>query len=189
MVAKKDQNADIIPARGAEITDQFLRGIGKVSGDAFEDAMRLAEQIYGEVGNFADEMGNGFAVLKDKTQLVGVKSLFLRWRWHDGDFGDFVSAAVVTATGGRYVINDGSSGIAAQLRDYEQEHPGKDGGMVAYYGLRESSYSTCKACGKPRDSRTDECFNTLSNGSVCGDTDTARGTESTFYIDLTGEAA
>jgi hypothetical protein len=161
------------------ITDAFMRNLGNISGNAFDDAMALAKDIIGEdVKSFADEMGTGFAILakEDKAQLIGVQSLFLKWRFTDGDFGRYVNVAVLTQDGRKLILNDGSSGICQQLWDYTKT-TAKDNYMLAKRGLRESTYATCGNCGKPRDTREDEC-------AVCHDDDTKRGVGSTYYIDL-----
>ena len=179
-----EENGAILPAKAGEITDGFLRSVGNLSGDAFTDALDLVTTVYGDVKEASEELGNGFGILSDKSVLVGKEMLIISWKWHDGDHGPFVSAPVVTRDGGRYILNDGSTGIAGQLRVYENA-TGRDGGLRVKQGLRVSSYSTCPGCSLPRDSRTEECENTLKNGTKCGDTDTARGTGETYYIDLT----
>jgi len=168
----------------ANMNDDTLRGIGS-SGDAFADALALAEAAFGSVETVTEIMGNGFALLPkdDKGKLVGNKLLFLKWGFNDGDFGLFCSVAVVTADGQKYIVNDGSSGICGQLHQYTIKS-GRFGGLVAPRGLRESTYSTCVSCGKPRSQFDETCSNVLDNGSACGNTDTKRGTGTTYYIDL-----
>jgi hypothetical protein len=158
--------------------DDALRGV-----DSFAAALALAEQTYGDVLSFSGEMGNGFRILQDKAQLVSVRCLFLNWRFSEGDFGVFVSAAVVTEDGSKYIVNDGSTGMYADLMEYSAR-TGRFGGMVADNGLRVSEYATCTGCNSPRPSRVEVCTNTLHNGSVCGDTDTGRGLSTTYYVDL-----
>lgn len=166
-----------------ELTDDVLRGIGE-TGNAFEDAMAVASQLYGDVKEFAEEMGTGFQLTQDKSILVGKKFLALKWNFNSqGDYGVFVSLACITPDGAKLIINDGSTGICTQLREYSIK-TGRFGGMVAPRGLRESSYTTCKGCGQPRTRFDETCENTLGNGSQCGNTDTDRGTGNTYYIDL-----
>lgn len=188
MVAKRNDNqvaeneprgtARMVSGIGETVvTDEFMRSLGKVSGNAFDDAMALAQQITGEsVKSFADEMGNGFAILKDKAKLIGVRCLFLKWRFTDGDFGRFVNVAVLTPDGSKYIVNDGSTGIGDQLYQFTQD-TGKDAFYLADNGLRESTYATCQNCGRPRPSTDDEC-------GTCHDTGTGRGNGTTYYIDL-----
>lgn len=165
-----------------ELSDDVMRQIGS-TGDAFADAMAIAEQLYGSVKEVQEEFGSGFQLTSEKNSLVGKKFLLLKWNFTQGDYGVFVSAAVVTADGAKLIINDGSTGICHQLRDFSMK-TGRFGGFVAPRGLRTSSYTTCKSCGKPRSNFDEVCANVLNNGSACGDTDTGRGTGETYYLDL-----
>lgn len=169
-----------------ELTDDVLRGIGE-TGNAFEDAMQIAQQLYGQVKELSEDFGNGFQLLTDKSQLAGKKFLLLKWNFSSGEYAMFVTARVVTAEpingGHKFIINDGSTGICSQLHDYSMRE-GKFGGYVATRGLRSSSYATCKACGKPRTSFDEICEGMLPNGTRCGDARSERGTGETFYLDL-----
>lgn len=166
----------------AALTDDVLRNIGS-TGDAFADALAIAEQLYGTVPAISEEFGNGFSIVEDKGVLVGKKFLLLKWGFSQGDFGVFCSAAVVTADGGKYILNDGSTGICDTLREFSTRTQ-RYGGFVAQRGLRVSQYATCKACGKPRSSLDDTCSNILGNGSECADSSVERGTGQTFYLDM-----
>jgi hypothetical protein len=169
----------IISDTSVSLSDDSLREV-----TTFEEALALAEQTYGNVLSFSDEMGNGFKILQDKSKLVGVRALFLNWRFSEGNFGTFVSAAVVTSdTNEKWILNDGGSGIHADLMEYSAR-TGRFGGMIAPNGLRVSEYTTCNSCNAPRPSRLEVCTNTLHNGSKCGDTDTGRGISTTHYVDL-----
>lgn len=165
-----------------ELTDDVLRQIGG-TGDAFADAMQIAEQLYGEVRSVAEDFGSGFQLTPDKNELVGKKFVLLKWSFTQGDFGVFASAALVTADGKKLIINDGSTGLCEQLRQYSIK-TGKFGGYVAPRGLRTSSYATCKGCGQPRSAFDEICTGTLVNGSQCGDASVDRGTGQTYYLDL-----
>jgi hypothetical protein len=160
------------------ITDDILRGI-----DSFDAAIAAATAVFGDVLSFSDEMGNGFRILQDKNLLVGKRCVFMHWRFSEGDFGVFVSAAVVTTEGEKYIVNDGGAGIHADLMEYSAR-TGRFGGMLAPNGLRVSEYTTCNGCNGPRLARVETCTNTLHNGSVCGDTDAGRGMSTTHYVDL-----
>lgn len=172
----------VIHDSSAGITDDVLRGIG-YSGDAFADALAAAEAAYGTVQSIAEEFGNGFAVLKDKSVLVGKKFLMLKWGFSQGDYGMFASVAVVTVDGGKYILNDGSTGICRDLHTFSVQH-GRYGGFIAENGLRVSQYATCVSCGRPRSSLDDDvCAVILPNGSECGDASTQRGSGETYYLD------
>jgi hypothetical protein len=108
----------------------------------FNAAVALVEQEFGGIAVASEEMGDGFTLLltEDKIRLVGVPLMFLRWDFHLGETtGEFVSAHVVTKDGGRYIINDGSTGIHAQLWAYTEKHQ-RQGGLFVEKGLRKSDY-------------------------------------------------
>lgn len=67
----------------------------------------------------AGALGNGFTLLKseEKTKLLGVDMFILEWQKRiDLDTnGEFYSLMVLTRDGKKYIVNDGSTGIAAQL--------------------------------------------------------------------------
>lgn len=109
---------------------------------SFDDALRLMEETYGEgaVALASDALGDGFSLLEEKDQLIGVPCAFISWRESLGDFGPFVAARVVTQDNRKVVIIDGGSGIYAQLSEFSQKF-GRDGGLVARKGLRRSDYT------------------------------------------------
>lgn len=188
---ESDEVTGMVVPKSGRISDETLSMIGNTdfgTGDAFADAMAIAEGVYGEIHNAGEVLGNGFALLDDKSKLVGKALLALYWTFHPGDYGQFVSIAVVTAEKidghQKFIVNDGSTGICAQLDAYTTTHDGRNGGLAVRQGLRESTYATCKGCERPRPSDVDVCENTLSNGTQCGNNDTTRGTGETYYLDL-----
>jgi hypothetical protein len=121
----------------------------------FEDAARLLYMAGIETVEAGQVLGDGFALLKDegKARLVGVPILLLEWDFYPGDFGDtFVAIRLVArnpdGTAGKYIINDGSTGIAKMLKDYTNR-TGMAAGLVVRNGLRPSSYTFCEACARP----------------------------------------
>lgn len=115
---------------------------------SFEDALRLAADTYGGVvaAHEAEDLGDGFrlATEEDKKRLVGVPLMLLDWTFREGDYTDqYVSImAVAQMEGGvigKYIINDGSTGIRVQLREYQDE-TGRTGGLMVRNGLRMSEY-------------------------------------------------
>jgi hypothetical protein len=150
--------------------DADLRGIG-----SYEDALALAEEINGNVIDIAEELGSGFALLDDKNKLVGEEFVLIQWRFSSGDYGMFVSAGLVTKTGKKYIINDGSSGIRDMLLEFSQSTK-RFGGMKVPRGLRESTYATCFECGVPMTTDEPEC-------TKCGYVGEKRGKGQTFYLD------
>lgn len=124
-----------------------LRGI-----QSFEDAANLAAAMFGEVPEVSAMLGDGFALLstEDKARLVGVPLILLQWDFYPGDFGgNFATIRVVArnedGSAGKYVVNDGSSGIAEMLALYTKR-TGKNGGLMARHGFRESTYPFCNDC-------------------------------------------
>lgn len=131
----QEDNSDVAIARRMW-SDNDLREIG-----SFEDAIAAAGP---NVYDSADEIGSGFRVLEDKDQLLKVPFFALEWRFNPGkyvnDYGektDFVSITLVTKYNDKYILNDGSTGIAAQLRDFS-DRTGAYGGLMCRNGLRVS---------------------------------------------------
>lgn len=96
------------------------------------------------------ELGGGFHLVKkdDKSKFEGVPFVILYFRINDKwRYGAGVSMMIQTAVpvvfdGERYerfIINDGSTGIAQQLFDYKVA-TGKQGPILCKRGLRSSTY-------------------------------------------------
>ncbi len=145
-------NTGEIVSAGPQYDDEALRAI-----ESFDDAMALAIQTVGDIETADSALGNGFALLDNKATLVGAPSMFLSWTFNNGDFGEFVSAHVVARNesgGGRKVIiNDGSTGIYQQLRDYT-DRTGRQGGLFVRKGLRQSVYDYTDDKGNKRPATT-----------------------------------
>lgn len=130
------------------LSDDDLRNI-----DSFEAAVEAVQGILGaEVVDAAEVLGNGFTILEDKDTLIGKPCLFLSWNFNesdtirreDGSKGVFVSATVVVKVNRegaveRYIVNDGGTGICAQLQDYSIR-TGSTAGLLVRKGLRRSDY-------------------------------------------------
>lgn len=169
--AKAAATEIVLPTRA---TDDQLRAIG-----SFDDAIRLAAEIHGDVINAAEEMGTGFTVLDsdDKGILEGVELLFQGWSFNKGTKSEmFVSAEVVTRDGRKFIVNDSSAGIYAQLKDLSAR-TARFGGLYVPKGLSASVYEVCMECHRPNPISNDECPH-------CEATGNARGKGTTFYIDL-----
>lgn len=158
------------------IADSELREI-----DSYEDAVRLAEQIHGSVDDIAKELGTGFAILEDKDKLVDTEFVVVTFRLNSGDYGVFMSVAVVTRGGDKFIMNDGSAGIMKQLMEWAQEKR-KFGGLKVPNGLRKSDYDTCPACDKPRSTQEETCPH-----FGCGDTQVSRHKGISYYLDTGAE--
>jgi hypothetical protein len=112
--------------------------------DTFDAALALVQSEFGDVADATEELGDGFALVKDKDELVGKPMILIEWSFRPGDFGTFVSIrAMVRESNGtarKVVFNDGSTGIADMLADWTKRHDGRNGGMVVPKGLRVSTY-------------------------------------------------
>lgn len=146
--------------------------------ESFDQAYALAAEAYGGVVDASELLGTGFDVLNsdEKKQLVNVPFIVLDSRIHEGEQGQFCSLVAVTEKGARYIINDGSTGIYAQVQRLRNK-TGKDGGWLIRHGLRDSEYPTCKNCGKPHPTKVTKCM-------VCQDDSADRGVGRTFYLDV-----
>lgn len=152
----------------------------------FETALKKVQETYGPVVKASETLGNGFALLsnQDKAKLAGKPFLLLFWTFNPGDFGDyFVSCAAMTSDGQKFILNDGSSGIYTQLREFSIEHDGRQGGLLVEGGLRMSQYATCSSCDRPRNKMQAVCTNLLGNGSQCGDKSEERHSGETAYLE------
>lgn len=85
-------------------------------------------------------------ILSDKMVLVGLPFVIVKWNFYQGDVGEFVSAWVLTKTNDRLIMNDGSTGIYAQLRALT-DATGQDSGLICRHGLRVSEYDWTKPDG------------------------------------------
>lgn len=172
-MATKKNDEDVKAVAVVErFNDDTLRGIKSA-----EDAMRLITETYGGYVDITEELGSGFSLLedRDKARLVGRPFIIVQVQFSQGTFGEFVSASLVTLdTNDRVIMNDGSTGICAQLRSLV-DRLGRMGGFHVPKGLRESSYATCKRCGSPRLPSAEVC--------ICGDDSTDRSQGTTYYLE------
>lgn len=86
-------------------------------------------------------------ILSDKNVLVGVPFLAVHWEFHEGEFGEFVSMWVLAENDARYIVNDGSTGIYAQLRELTDKD-GQTSMLMCKHGLRASDYDATLQNGK-----------------------------------------
>jgi hypothetical protein len=135
-------------------TDQALSNI-----DGFEAAMAALEDAGVGYESISD-YGTGFTVI-DKERLVGVPFVALEWRFNASDMSEagFVSVAVVTKHGEKFVINDGSTGIREQLQNITalratRNHKTPQAGLLVPGGLTVSSYTYTDDKGKQIPART-----------------------------------
>jgi hypothetical protein len=119
-----------------EFTNEELSAL-----NSFDDALALLRDKVGEenVGVADRDLGDGFKLLENKDILIGVPFLLVTWSFHNGDHGEFVSAKLMTQEGQKYILNDGSTGIWDQLKQYS-EKKGVPAGLFCMKGLRRSNY-------------------------------------------------
>lgn len=107
------------------------------------DASKLLEMFGGpsEVASIANVLGNGFGVVSDKMLLVNRPFVILKYGTHMSEQtgGEFATIHVVTSDGEKWIINDGSTGIKAQLEQIKNEH-GTVCPLRVPRGLRVSEY-------------------------------------------------
>lgn len=129
--------------------NEMLRGI-----TSFSSAINLAGEMFGDVEDASDVLGDGFRLLKEKdgkTQLCGKPLMLLEWSFYpSAEFGgEFAAIRLVSQESngsvGKYVVNDGSTGIKKTLKDYT-ERTGRRGGLMVRNGFRESTYPFCSDC-------------------------------------------
>ena len=135
-----------VAKRRAAIDDGMLRNIS-----SWDDLGTIVAEQKIPVENLT-AYGTGVIVCDDKNRLLGVPFIIVAYAFHDGDNGEFVSAVAVTKTPltinsqetCKVVINDGSTGILAQIRAIETERveSGSDVIQPLYCpaGLRKSTY-------------------------------------------------
>jgi hypothetical protein len=141
---------DIPGMRSPEFDADALAGI-----TSFDDALALATETLGadNIVRADEEIGDGFILLEKKDSLIGVPLMFLGWDFHMGDFGEFVSAKVVTKDGRKIILNDGSSGLYKQLAEYSAKKK-RMGGLLVPNGLRKSDYEYEDEKGEKRPATT-----------------------------------
>lgn len=138
---------------------------------SFDDVKALALELNADVVSSV-ELGDGFTLLdtKDKRLLVGKPLMILTWNFSLGDIGEFVTARALVqepnGSYGKYIINDGSSGIYEQLKRISEANPNA-GVVTAVRGLRVSEY---KVPVEVTDQET-------------GETTTVMKESTTYYID------
>jgi hypothetical protein len=86
------------------------------------------------------DLGSGFVVVDNKDQLVGKDMIILGGQFNSGDMGVFVSLYIVTEDGGKWIVNDGGTGICEQARKYAEK--GRLAGLRCRKGLTRSDYTT-----------------------------------------------
>lgn len=133
---------------------------------SFDDAIAAFDSAGIKAESITD-YGTGFSVLQDKRSLIGVPFAILEWRFNTSEkFTDengnplvFVSAEIYTKHNEKWILNDGSTGIAAQLRRVtdsrvERKHAFPQAGLLVEKGLTVSEYTYTDAKGAKSQAET-----------------------------------
>lgn len=118
----------------------------------WDDAEKYLTDVFGDVRDAQKDIGDGYTLLPstaDKDLLINVPLMVMGFAFTPGDFGaEFCTMRVMTKTPitvngestNRVIVNDGGTGLAAQLRQWSNDHGGRMGGLKAMRGLRKSVY-------------------------------------------------
>lgn len=126
---------------------------------SFDDALRALD-TGGIVAESITNYGNGFSVVENKDTLIGVPFVILDWRFNESGMSDepFVSLTIVTKNGDKLIVNDGSTGIRAQMQAITRRRAENgnlsQSGLVVPNGLTVSRYMYADADGKERPAVT-----------------------------------
>jgi hypothetical protein len=109
---------------------------------SLDDAFKVLA-ANGVVPTEIKELGTGFEILKEKDQLVGRAILVMGMMFNASDKfqqgGEFVSVYVVDDKGGKWIVNDASTGIYAQCKKYAAKGITS---LIIHNGLTRSDYVT-----------------------------------------------
>lgn len=168
-MAKQDDKQVAIRPDGsavAEVLPEFARPDNDTLRElqTLDDVKAFLESQGMEFVDAAKALGTGWIRPADdevaKRDLCGVPLGIALWTVQPGDFfrpdprtgelvrSNFVSMFIITATGQRYIINDGSTGVARELEAYTRR-TGKTGGLWLDQGFRESPYGIDPATKRP----------------------------------------
>lgn len=129
--------------------------------NSVQDALKVIESNnIGFVDISEDNNEDGFELVKEKDDLIGVPMTVLGWRTSNGDFGEFVSVRAITEDDRKIVFNDGSSGVMATLHRTETRlnmNSLKEWlfiPIILEKGLRASNYTFTDDQGKEKKATT-----------------------------------
>lgn len=130
--------------------------------DTMHTPDEIARYFAGKGVNVSDNDIDGIkslSIVDNKDSLIDVPFLILSWKFNPGDYGnEFVSAEIMLKEGARFVLNDGGTGIAKQLRDLSDYrtahgHPTPFAGRMISGGLRKSGFWFHAASGQTATKR------------------------------------
>lgn len=132
-----------------QYSDEALANI-----QSFEDAIALLHESGVAVSDIT-EYGDGFEVLKDKERLINVPFVLLDYKFsksEQNESGEFAIFRVVTQAGEKFLVTDGSTGIAHQIQDLRRRQV--PGGVLCKKGLSVSEYDYVDEKGKKTPAKT-----------------------------------
>ena len=91
----------------------FFRDSDLAAIDSFQSVLDSFKAL-GLMPESMSDYGTGFEICKNKDRLVDTDLVIVEWRFNHtevGSAGAFVSAAVVTKNGEKWILNDGGTGI------------------------------------------------------------------------------
>lgn len=147
--ATEDKRRDVLD-------DANLAAIGTLA-----DALSMLADAGINADDFKD-YGNGFTICKDKRTLLGKPLVVIQWRFSKGKYDDdFVSAALITESGEKVILNDGSTGIREQLRTVTKRRlsagaseSAAHAGLTVRNGLTVSEYTYTNEKGEETPAQT-----------------------------------
>lgn len=131
---QKSKGTEVVK-RGSAFTDDELQSLDWTQLAAFMEANPDVATV--DVTDF----GTGFTVLSDKNRLVGEPFVIVDWRFSLGTYGEMVTLLVV-AKSGKWIVNDGSTGIREQMSVVDKKMPeGAKTFVQVPKGLTRSDYT------------------------------------------------
>lgn len=137
------------------IRDKEISGVvDELSFDQLLDQLRNDGEL-----KEASDLGEGYHLVQgkeSKAKFVDVPFVILNWRVNEKwKYGPGVSLNIKTAVPvvfegkaySKFILNDGSTGIAAQMMDYIQQ--GKTAAILCRRGLTRSDYEVTDKDGEP----------------------------------------
>lgn len=155
-----ERNSAQAPARIERefVSDETLREL-----ETTDDVLRFLQSQNIEVIDAVKELGTGWVVPTDddvvKRDLCGKELIVAWWTIQPGDYfrtlpdgtqerANFVTMFVITPDNQRYILNDGSTGLARQLEDFTKR-TGRNAGLGCKQGFRVSEYRIDAATQQP----------------------------------------
>ena len=127
-----------------DTTGEIAKAVDGFTEAALADINSFADvmKVTGNVVNISDVLGNGFSVVDDKTVLIGQEFIVVKYAEHMSETtgGLFATMHVITAKNEKLIVNDGSTGIRAQLLELA-ETQGTVCPLYVPRGLRVSNFT------------------------------------------------